>query len=1112
MIKRTLRGLIQLLGGLGAGLVIAMSLAAWRLSSGPISLSFLTPHFERILSEAHPDIRVRLDDTVLTWGGWQRALDIRVVNARAIDPLETVLARVPELSLSLSAAALARGVAAPKRVELLRPTLRLVRLKDGRLQVSLGEEPPSDGSRDQGDNLTRMLARLTEEPRPDQPLSYLSRIDVRDADLTLDDYLLGVSWRAPAAQLHLRRDEKGLRGELAVDLNIDGAKARLTLLGDYATQTRLLHLGAEFEGLRPALFARLAPALGPLATLDLPMRGNASLSLGEKGVIDAIGFEVAGGGGHFTLPAPFAQRVAVREARVKGRAGGPDDSLVIDDLSIAFEEGAKVLLPPPTNHEMPIRGLHAVGRFAGQPGTAEISLLDVDLAGPRLSVMGGAAGIGSPEGTTVQAHAVLAGTKTNELHRYWPKAWGADAHGWVMSHLSDGWVPRAETDIALRVGADGKTTLLSLTGDMDIEGVTVDYLPPMPKAHKAKGRAVFNPNRFDITLTGGEVRDLVLRKGKVFLFGLSERDQFADIELFIDGPVRNALDLIDHKPLGFASTLGIKPSSAEGTASARVKLDFILEKTLGFDRVDVAAEASIKDLKLANVVMGQAVTDGQLELKVDKQGMDVKGPISLAGVPAKLAWRRNFGDKEAVVSHYDLQGRLPDVRKTEDLGLDLGPFAGDYLRGAADLTLQFTQFKGGRGRIKAAGDLRDLAMALPAIGWYKSKGVAGGAEISLALQGDNVTEIENFAVSAGDLQVAGAARYSQAGTGLDKLEFRRIAYGNGRTDLRGTLEPGADGGWRVSLSGPSFDASPLFDQAPPDQGKAGDAKQPWDSLALALDLRLDNVWLSRERKLKKVKGNLARVQELWRKVNLDGEDDGGAPFRIRIAPQDGGRRSLAVHSDDAGAFLRALDYYGSVTGGILDLNGTFDDTKAGSPLSANLEIKDYRIRQAPLLAHVVSLAAITGILDGLQGEGIGFIKLEAPFVYHDGVIELGETKSSGLSLGFTASGRIYTGGGAMDLQGTIVPAYAINTFWGEVPILGKLLTGGEKGGGVFAAKYRITGAADKPDVTVNPLSALTPGFLRNLFDIFETANDKEGAQAPVKPSPAPVKQAPVGGL
>ena len=61
-----------------------------------------------------------------------------------------------------------------------------------------------------------------------------------------------------------------------------------------------------------------------------------------------------------------------------------------------------------------------------------------------------------------------------------------------------------------------------------------------------------------------------------------------------------------------------------------------------------------------------------------------------------------------------------------------------------------------------------------------------------------------------------------------------------------------------------------------------------------------------------------------------------------------------------------------------------------------------------------------------------------------------------------------------------MPAYALNSILGNIPLIGSWLLGGE-GQGIFAANYRATGSTADPRVSVNPLSALTPGFLRRLF-------------------------------
>jgi hypothetical protein len=84
----------------------------------------------------------------------------------------------------------------------------------------------------------------------------------------------------------------------------------------------------------------------------------------------------------------------------------------------------------------------------------------------------------------------------------------------------------------------------------------------------------------------------------------------------------------------------------------------------------------------------------------------------------------------------------------------------------------------------------------------------------------------------------------------------------------------------------------------------------------------------------------------------------------------------------------------------------------------------------------------------------------------------------------TAKGSVDLNAQTVDMQGTVVPAYFFNTLLGRIPLVGRLFSP-EQGGGLFAATYSARGPIDDPQVSVNPLAALTPGFLRGLFGIFD---------------------------
>jgi hypothetical protein len=174
-----------------------------------------------------------------------------------------------------------------------------------------------------------------------------------------------------------------------------------------------------------------------------------------------------------------------------------------------------------------------------------------------------------------------------------------------------------------------------------------------------------------------------------------------------------------------------------------------------------------------------------------------------------------------------------------------------------------------------------------------------------------------------------------------------------------------------------------------------------------------------------------------------------------------------------------------MVGGTLDVKATFDDTANNNPMTGEVIIRDYRIVDAPALNQLVGDMTLARLQEALQGDGLAFSKFSAPFVMRKGVVDIKNVKATGLSLGYTAKGKIYTYKEVIDIEGTVIPVYALNSVLGNIPIIGTLLTGTEEGSGIFAATYKMKGPLENPEVKVNPLSVLTPGILRNFFGLFD---------------------------
>ena len=184
-----------------------------------------------------------------------------------------------------------------------------------------------------------------------------------------------------------------------------------------------------------------------------------------------------------------------------------------------------------------------------------------------------------------------------------------------------------------------------------------------------------------------------------------------------------------------------------------------------------------------------------------------------------------------------------------------------------------------------------------------------------------------------------------------------------------------------------------------------------------------------------------------------------------------------------GGLLGAFDITRAIGGGRLAVDARYAETRLGAPLTGTAELEDFVLRDAPAAAKLLQVASVYGIPEALAaGRGLGFNKLIAPFALTPEALRLEEARAFSTSLGFTAQGTIWRKQQRLDLEGTIVPSYLLNSLLGHVPVLGKLFSP-EKGGGLFAATWRLQGPTADPAVSVNPLAALTPGALRGLFKL-----------------------------
>ena len=202
-------------------------------------------------------------------------------------------------------------------------------------------------------------------------------------------------------------------------------------------------------------------------------------------------------------------------------------------------------------------------------------------------------------------------------------------------------------------------------------------------------------------------------------------------------------------------------------------------------------------------------------------------------------------------------------------------------------------------------------------------------------------------------------------------------------------------------------------------------------------------------------------------------------LEITISPKESNGINLVISGNDAGKLLRRGKFYENGYGGMFKASILY---KNKTKMSGSLEIENFRVKNAPVLAQIISSASIIGLLDNLNGNGLLFTKIEGSFDYKDGKLTLKDGVAVGPSLGLTMVGYEQYGEkqNTVNVNGLISPVYIINGVVKAIPLIGKVL-GGEKGEGVFGVAYKVQGNSRNPKVLVNPLSILTPGVFRKIF-------------------------------
>ncbi|MFN3280084.1 MAG: hypothetical protein ACK40I_00185 [Tabrizicola sp.] len=1035
------------------------------------------------------EIEARLNDSLagarlpqgaaLSLGGVELAVGgdffprFRLKDIRLIGGNGRSLLTLPEATVAFDPAALVAGKVRPSHLRLTGARLALRRDVTGAIDLQLGDRMPGLGARDPSE-LLDAAERVFSSPA----LSSLRGIEAEGLSLSLTDERAGRNWQVGDGRLVIENEKATLSAELGLTLldGTDPAQAVLRLVSDKTGETA--RLSARVDNIAATDLAAMAPPLAFLGFVDAPISGQLEARLDEGGRFAGLSGQLGLASGSLS-PGQGARPVAfdraalslgydpatarirldaltVESASLRLKASGHGDLLGPGgqrlapgalpesiEAQIAFEE---VMVDPEGLFEAPVRfGKGALDlRLKLDPFRADIGQLALVERTEQLLLSGSVSADAAGWTGALDLH--LNRIETDRLLKVWPVSVVPRTRVWFAANVGQGQLTDVQAALRLKPGRQPIFNLAYEFSDTEVR-----FVRTLPPILNASGHAVLDNRSYVIALDQGHViapeGGRIEADGTVFQIpDITQRPATAKVDLVTSASLTATLSLLDQEPFSFFSKAGQPYNLGDGRAELRATVIMPLKPKIPFEEVSFTVEGRIRDFTSPALVPGRILSAPEIEVAVDTEGLRLSGAGRLDRMPVDLTYLQGFGPEQKGRARVNGTVMLSDP-VLRDFGVELP--AGS-VKGEGPAAIDVALVKGRPPELTLTSNLAGIALRLDALGWSKAPRTRASLDLEATLSRQPV--VERLTLKGPGLEVRGRVTTREGG-GLDEAVFDKVVAGdwlNAGVTLTGR---GRNAAPDVAITGGTLDLRRIPEGG---SGTGGPVQVRLDALRISDGIRLTGL-----------RG------EFGSRGGLNGSFvagvNGAAEIRGRVGQVKGGT-AVRITSENAGAVMAAAGIFDKGRGGSLDLSLVPRGPKGEYNGKASFE--RLRVQGAPALAELLSAISVVGLLEQMNGSGLAFNTGEVTFVMTPKGVEITQGSAVGASLGISFAGLYLSGSGRIDLQGVISPIYLVNG-------VGQILT--RRGEGLFGFNYRLTGTAEAPNVSVNPLSVLTPGMFREIF-------------------------------
>jgi len=248
-------------------------------------------------------------------------------------------------------------------------------------------------------------------------------------------------------------------------------------------------------------------------------------------------------------------------------------------------------------------------------------------------------------------------------------------------------------------------------------------------------------------------------------------------------------------------------------------------------------------------------------------------------------------------------------------------------------------------------------------------------------------------------------------------------------------------------------------------------------------LNLDKLYAGHQSYLKKIKGNLTVKNNKIKSGKINALLNNNNKFSLNIKTDSKNEKITNLYIERPEPFIKNYKFIKGFKEGSL----SYDSVEKNGLSTSKLKIYDFKVKEVPVLAKILTLASLQGIADLLTGEGIRFDEFEMDYESKNNLTTINEMYVIGPAISVLMEGYIVKNK-LTSLRGTLVPATTINKTISKIPLLGNILVGKKVGEGVFGVSFKIKGPPKNLKTTVNPLKTLTPRFITRTVEKLKRKN------------------------